>query len=37
VPFAEATRREAEIPTIAVGLILHPDQAEAIIEKEQAD
>jgi 2,4-dienoyl-CoA reductase-like NADH-dependent reductase (Old Yellow Enzyme family) len=37
VPFAETIRREAEIPTIAVGLILHPDQAEAIIEKEQAD
>jgi 2,4-dienoyl-CoA reductase-like NADH-dependent reductase (Old Yellow Enzyme family) len=37
VPFAETIRTEAEIPTIAVGLILHPDQAEAIVEKGQAD
>ncbi|WP_022719820.1 oxidoreductase, partial [Rhodopseudomonas sp. B29] len=37
VPFAETVRKEAEIPTIAVGLILHPDQAESIIEQQQAD
>ncbi|ABD05592.1 NADH:flavin oxidoreductase/NADH oxidase [Rhodopseudomonas palustris HaA2] len=37
VPFAETIRKEAEIPTIAVGLILHPDQAESIVEQGQAD
>lgn len=37
VPFAETVRKEADIPTIAVGLILHPDQAESIIEEQQAD
>jgi 2,4-dienoyl-CoA reductase-like NADH-dependent reductase (Old Yellow Enzyme family) len=37
VPFAETIRNEAGIPTMAVGLILHPDQAEAIVEKGQAD
>ncbi|MBB1091426.1 NADH:flavin oxidoreductase/NADH oxidase [Rhodopseudomonas palustris] len=37
VPFAETIRKEAEIPTIAVGLILHPDQAESIVERGQAD
>ncbi|HYN38543.1 MAG TPA: NADH:flavin oxidoreductase/NADH oxidase [Rhodospirillales bacterium] len=37
VPFAETVRQQAEIPTIAVGLILHPDQAEEIVEKGQAD
>jgi 2,4-dienoyl-CoA reductase-like NADH-dependent reductase (Old Yellow Enzyme family) len=37
VPFAEAIRKEAGIPTMAVGLIVHPDQAEAILEQGQAD
>ncbi|KIZ43818.1 MULTISPECIES: NADH:flavin oxidoreductase/NADH oxidase [Rhodopseudomonas] len=37
VPFAASIRSEAEIPTIAVGLILHPDQAESIVEQGQAD
>ena len=37
VPFAESIRKEAGIPTMAVGLILHPDQAEAIVEQGQAD
>ncbi|MCD0423975.1 NADH:flavin oxidoreductase/NADH oxidase [Rubrivivax sp. JA1024] len=37
VPFAETIRNEAEIPTIAVGLIVHPDQAEKIVEQGQAD
>ncbi|MBI5131681.1 MAG: NADH:flavin oxidoreductase/NADH oxidase [Rhodopseudomonas palustris] len=37
VPFAETIRKEADIPTIAVGLILHPDQAEKIVEQGQAD
>lgn len=37
VPFAETIRKEAEVPTIAVGLILHPDQAEEVVEQGQAD
>lgn len=37
VPFAEKLRREAEIPTMAVGLIVHADQAEAILQQGQAD
>ncbi|MCG6207842.1 NADH:flavin oxidoreductase/NADH oxidase [Rhodopseudomonas sp. HC1] len=37
VPFAETIRREADVPTIAVGLILHPDQAEKVVEQGQAD
>lgn len=37
VPFAERVRREADIPTMAVGLILEPQQAEAILESGQAD
>ena len=37
VPFAERIRRDAQIPTIAVGLILKPEQAEAIIANGQAD
>jgi len=37
VPFAECVRREAEIPTIAVGLILDADQAEAILQTGKAD
>lgn len=37
VQFAEAVRREAQIPTAAVGLILEGEDAENILEKEQAD
>ena len=37
VPFAERIRREAGIPTIAVGLITEPEQAEAILAAGQAD
>lgn len=37
VPFAERVRRDAGIPTMAVGLILQPQQAEAIIADGQAD
>jgi len=37
VPFAEAIRREAGIPTAAVGMITEPKQAEEILAKGQAD
>lgn len=37
VPFAERIRRETGIPTIAVGLITEPLQAEEILAKGQAD
>jgi 2,4-dienoyl-CoA reductase-like NADH-dependent reductase (Old Yellow Enzyme family) len=37
VPFAERVRREAEIKTMAVGLILDGAQAEAILQNGQAD
>lgn len=37
VPFAERIRREAEIPTIAVGLITEPRQAEDILASGHAD
>ena len=37
VPFAETVRREAGIPTMAVGLITEAHQAEAILEAGQAD
>jgi 2,4-dienoyl-CoA reductase-like NADH-dependent reductase (Old Yellow Enzyme family) len=37
VPFAERVRREVGIATMAVGLILEPQQAEAILEQGQAD
>ena len=37
VPYAEAIRNEAAIPTMAVGLILHPQQAEDVVAKGQAD
>jgi len=37
VPFAECVRRNALIPTAAVGLIKEPLQAEEIIEKGEAD
>ena len=37
VPFAESIRREAEIPTGAVGLITESAQADAIVRTGQAD
>ncbi|MBI5836308.1 MAG: NADH:flavin oxidoreductase/NADH oxidase, partial [Candidatus Eisenbacteria bacterium] len=37
VPFAERIRREAQVPTGAVGLITEPAQAEAIVKDGQAD
>lgn len=37
VPFAEGIRREANIPTGAVGLITTPQQAEDILAKNRAD
>jgi len=37
VPFAEAVRRECSMPTIAVGLITEPGQAEEIISSGRAD
>ncbi|MEI7556101.1 NADH:flavin oxidoreductase/NADH oxidase [Candidatus Chlorohelix sp.] len=37
VPFAEAVRQEAEILTVAVGLITEAEQAEQIVNKGQAD
>ena len=37
VPFAEQIRREAEIPTGAVGMITEPAQAEAILAEGRAD
>jgi 2,4-dienoyl-CoA reductase-like NADH-dependent reductase (Old Yellow Enzyme family) len=37
VPFAQAIRREAGIPTAAVGLITEPVQAEHIVSNGQAD
>ncbi len=37
VPYAEHLRRETGLPTMAVGLILTPSQAECILRREQAD
>ena len=37
VPYAERIRREAGIMSMAVGLIVHADQAEAILQQGQAD
>jgi 2,4-dienoyl-CoA reductase-like NADH-dependent reductase (Old Yellow Enzyme family) len=37
VPFAAAIKRETGAPTVAVGLITEPDQAEAILEAGDAD
>lgn len=37
VPFAEEIKRAVGIPVIAVGLIVEPDQAEAIVATGQAD
>ncbi len=37
VPFAERVRKEADIPTMAVGIILEAQQAETILQSGQAD
>lgn len=37
VPFAERIRREAGLPTIAVGMITEPQQADLVVRKGQAD
>jgi 2,4-dienoyl-CoA reductase-like NADH-dependent reductase (Old Yellow Enzyme family) len=37
VPYADEIRRKADIATIAVGLILHPQQAEDILAQGHAD
>ena len=37
VPYAEQLRAEADIMTMAVGLIVHADQAETILQRGQAD
>lgn len=37
VPYAERLRREAGLMTMAVGLIVHADQAEAILSEGRAD
>ncbi len=37
VPFAEQIKREAGVHTIAVGMILTPEQAEGVLRTEQAD
>jgi 2,4-dienoyl-CoA reductase-like NADH-dependent reductase (Old Yellow Enzyme family) len=37
VPFAERVRKEADIPTMAVGIILEAQQAETILQTGQAD
>lgn len=37
VPHAERIKRDAGIMTMAVGLIIHADQAEAILQNSQAD
>lgn len=37
VPFADAVRNEAGIPSAAVGLITRPEQAEQILDNGQAD
>ena len=37
VPFAEAVKRETQVPTMAVGLITEADHAEEIVTTEKAD
>ena len=37
VPYAERVRKEVDIATMAVGIILEAEQAEAVLEKGQAD
>ena len=37
VPYAERLRRDADIMSMAVGLIVHADQAEQILQEGRAD
>lgn len=37
VPFAQKVRQDAGVPTIAVGLLTQPDQAEAVLQSGSAD
>lgn len=37
VPFAEAVKRDADIPTGAVGLITEPREAEKVLQENKAD
>ncbi|RYH05294.1 NADH:flavin oxidoreductase/NADH oxidase, partial [Tropicimonas sp. IMCC6043] len=37
VPYAERVRKEVSMPTMAVGLITHPEQAEGILADGSAD
>jgi 2,4-dienoyl-CoA reductase-like NADH-dependent reductase (Old Yellow Enzyme family) len=37
VPFAEMIRKQADMPTAAVGMITEPEQAAAIVREERAD
>ena len=37
VPYAERLRKEAGVMSMAVGLIVHADQAEAILQEGRAD
>ena len=37
VPYADKLRREAQIQTMAVGLIVHAEQAERVLQQGQAD
>ena len=37
VPYADKLKKEAKINTMAVGLIVHADQAEEILQKQKAD
>jgi 2,4-dienoyl-CoA reductase-like NADH-dependent reductase (Old Yellow Enzyme family) len=37
VPYSERIRKEADIMTMAVGLIVHAEQSEEILQKGQAD
>jgi len=37
VPYADDIKRDADILTMAVGLIVHAEQAEAILQRGQAD
>lgn len=37
VPYSERVRHDADIATMAVGLIIHADQAESILQNGQAD
>jgi len=37
VPYAQRVRKEVEIPTMAVGIILEAQQAEAVLQSGQGD